>query len=101
MRPFKFFFLAALGIMAFLFLARVFFFAFILAAFMSFFYFVSRKVINFFRYMTWEDDPRYYPQRAYAWNNQLPEGSHNSEPLFEDFEKRYDWAVPERIIKIQ
>lgn len=60
MRPFKFFFMASLGVILFFALARVALFAFVMAAIMSVVFFIVKKTKYFFKSLQWEaaDYPR-------------------------------------------
>ena len=71
MKPFKFFFGLAVGVIVFLFLARVLFTAVIIAAVLSFMYYLVRGAVNFFRRLNWDSRYDYAPQMAEHRNQYL------------------------------
>lgn len=97
MKPFKFFFGLAIGVIVFLFLARVLFTAVIIAAVLSLIYYVARGAMNFFRRLDWESRYNYAPQMGEASANLL--SSPMQQRHYNPYEHRYDQATP-NIIKI-
>jgi hypothetical protein len=74
MRPFRFFFVASLGLFLFFFFARFVIMALAMAAVLSFVFFLGRSVKNFFQRLDWrENDYRYYgrSRRRPVWKDDL------------------------------
>ena len=99
MRPFKFFFMISIGIMAFFFLAKVFIAAFFFAAIMSLIFFVFRSIKHFFLNMNWQDG-QYAYQRKFSDRDNLNDWNQKSESLFNDWENSFSPRQQERIIKL-
>lgn len=92
MRPFKFFFMASVGIIIFLFVARVLFTALIIAAIFSLVYYIGRGIIHFFSKMNWDD--RYASQYQLG---QEDRSFYQNSP----FQKQYSMdSLKETVIKI-
>ena len=104
MKPFKFFFTAALALMAFLFLARVFFAAFLIAGVMSIGYFFFRKVTDFFRYRNWRGhDERYayFADEDQTHEHRIPGLKFDNDLLVDDCEQARERVFAERIIPVR
>ena len=107
MRPFKFFFTVAVGMILFFFLARVFLTAFLIAGVLSIGYFIFRKVVDFFRYLSWEgDDYRYDRRGRYAYEepayDQLTPGwKFENDLLVDDWDNPRERVFAERIIPVR
>ena len=97
MRPFRFFFLLAVGFILLVAVARVVFFAFIFAAIMSLIFFGVKTIVNFFSNLNWEQDKGYYGRRQYK------EEEFEYDPRY-DFLELENMKAPwekERIIQIR
>lgn len=104
MKPFKFFFAVALGLMAFFFLARVVLAAFLIAGVMSIGYFLFRKVVDFFRYLSWGGyDSRYddYRDEDRRYEHSLPGWKFEHDLLVDDWDHPRERVFAERIIPVR
>ena len=102
MRPFKFFFTVAIGIMILSFIARLVIPALFIAAFLSVIYFIGRKFGTFLRNLTWSEarHSRYAPnynryERPRSLNSWNEEFSFNTSRNYQMSDADY------RTIKIQ
>jgi len=85
MRPFKFFFVAVIGLMIVFTLAKFVLFAAIIAAFLSIPFFILRKVRNAFLYSRYRQEGYDYDYRE---NSNLSGRSYQVEPLFHNEGRR-------------
>ncbi|MBX2873552.1 MAG: hypothetical protein KTR30_15670 [Saprospiraceae bacterium] len=101
MRPFRFFFVLALGFMLFFFVARFLIVALIAAAVMSTVFFIARRIKGFFQRMDWDEGYHaHHPyQRRYqrslqqaVWKDDLlveyPNSNHEYLPNYQSIEVR-------------
>lgn len=104
MKPFKFFFTVALGLMAFFFLARVILAALFIAGVMSIGYFLFRKAADFFRYLSWGGyDSRYdfYDYEDRQYKHTLPGWKFENDLLVDDWDNPRERIFAERIIPVR
>jgi hypothetical protein len=98
MRPFRFFFLLAVGFILFFAVARIVIFAMIFAAIMSIIFFGIRTLASFFRNLAW-DRENAYDYRKYGYDNDRLD-LYSRSNIFEKDETQAPWER-ERIIQIR
>ena len=99
MRPFKFFFSIALGVIIFLFLARFIIAALFIAAVLSVLFYVARRLRYFFYNLSWRDEDYEQPMDWSYSQRALPPQS--QEWYFEQFADPREYTRIERTIEIQ
>ena len=98
MRPFRFFFLLAVGFILLFAVARIVIFAMIFAAIMSVIFFGIKTLAGFFRNLAWDRD-RAYDYRNYRYDDDRLD-LYSRTNIFDKDETQAPWER-ERIIQIR